>query len=197
MSGDHHHFASPAPAGLVALAMACFTFGSIHTGLVAGTAAPILGCWLIGGFVVQFTVALIELRDGHMTGGNVFLFFSAFFMLTAGLEMFVKTILVTNGIKFDGRLDGWAWMTLSIALTLWAPAYLKSVKSMTFLVAAVVPAAWIITLVDLGWIAKSYSMYDGYLLFIAGALGLYTASGMILNTAFGRTILPLGSPFSK
>ncbi|PKM78569.1 MAG: hypothetical protein CVU90_00810 [Firmicutes bacterium HGW-Firmicutes-15] len=195
MSGDHHHYASPGPAGLVALAMACFTFGAIHTGMVAGSAAPLLGCWLLGGFVVQFTVAVIELRDGHMTGGNVFLFFSAFFMLTTGLELILKTILAKNGMTADSHLDGWAWLTLSIALTLWSPAYLTSVKSMTFLVIAILPACWIITGVDIGYLPKTWSYYDGVFLFITGCFGLYTGAGMILNTAFGKTIIPLGKPF--
>ena len=70
-------WANPATAGLTALAIVCTCFFAILTGIVPHTAAPMLGCWMIGGFVVQFVVALIELRSGAMLGGNVFLLFSA------------------------------------------------------------------------------------------------------------------------
>jgi len=65
MSGNSS-WANPAPAGLVALAVACFTFYAILTGKVDGTAAPLLGCWIIGGFVVQLIVGLIELMEAQL-----------------------------------------------------------------------------------------------------------------------------------
>ena len=103
MSGNSS-WANPAPAGLVALAVACFTFYAILTGKVDGTAAPLLGCWIIGGFVVQLIVGLIELMEDAVTGGNIFLFFSAFFMLVGGLEFFVKVYSQKlTGIAVDTR----------------------------------------------------------------------------------------------
>jgi len=85
-----HSFATPAPAGLAALAVACFGFGAVFMGKVDLSGFPCLAAWLIGGFVVQYTTAVMELKDHNIPGGNVFLFFSAFFMLAAAISIFAK-----------------------------------------------------------------------------------------------------------
>ncbi|WP_066637083.1 acetate uptake transporter family protein [Desulfolucanica intricata] len=192
-----HDWANPAPAGLVALAMACFTFFALLTGRVDHSAIGLLGCWLIGGFVIQVIVGLIELKEGNSTGGNVFTYFSAFFMLVSGMEMLFKYFAGVYGWQIDARIDGWAWLPLAIALILWTPAYFKSPLSLLVAVLALDPAVLMISLMDMGVLAKTYSPIAGNLLFIAGIFGLYTASAIILNTAFGRTILPMGSPLVK
>lgn len=85
-----HSFATPAPAGLAALAVACFGFGAVFLGKVDISGFPLLAAWLIGGGIVQYTTAVMELKDHNITGGNVFLFFSAFFMFGAALSVFAK-----------------------------------------------------------------------------------------------------------
>jgi len=85
-----HSFATPGPAGLGALAVACFGFAAVFLGKVDLSGYPILAAWLIGGGIVQYTVAVMELKDHNITGGNVFLFFSAFFMFGAALSVFAK-----------------------------------------------------------------------------------------------------------
>jgi hypothetical protein len=85
-----HSFATPGPAGLGALAVACFGFGAVFLGKVDLSGFPLLAAWLVGGCLVQYTTAVIELKDHNITGGNVFLFFSAFFMLAAALSVFAK-----------------------------------------------------------------------------------------------------------
>lgn len=120
-----HAPANPGPAGLVALAMACFTFYAVHTGKVEGSAIPLLGIWLIGGFVVQVIVGVMELNHGNIVGGNIFTFFSAFFMLVTGLELIFKYFAGIYGWAVDARIDGWAWLALSIALITWTPGILS------------------------------------------------------------------------
>ncbi|MDI9570666.1 MAG: GPR1/FUN34/YaaH family transporter [Pseudomonadota bacterium] len=85
-----HSFATPAPGGLAALAVACFGFGAVFLGKVDISGFPLLAAWLVGGGIVQYTTAVMELKDHNITGGNVFLFFSAFFMFAAALSVFAK-----------------------------------------------------------------------------------------------------------
>ncbi|MCX5827732.1 MAG: hypothetical protein NTV58_07000 [Deltaproteobacteria bacterium] len=87
---QEHSFATPGPAGLAALAVACFGFGAVFMGKVDISGFPLLAAWLIGGCLVQYTTAVMELKDHNLTGGNVFMFFSAFFMLAAALSVFFK-----------------------------------------------------------------------------------------------------------
>lgn len=85
-----HSFATPAPAGLAALAVACFGFAAVFLGKADVSGFPLLSAWLLGGCLVQYTTAVMELKDHNITGGCVFLFFSAFFMLAAAISVFFK-----------------------------------------------------------------------------------------------------------
>lgn len=192
---EKHGWASPAPAGLVALGIACFTFYASLSGSVGPGAAPLMGCWLIGGFVIQFVVGVLELKEGNLTGGNVFLFFSAFFMLTGGLEMFVKFFASVNSWKLDARIDGWAWLVLLIILVFYAFAYYRQTAFvMNILVTLLTGAVFFIAFIDLQWIDGSVRMIPAYLLLVAGFVAIYMSAAIILNSAYEKSILPVGKP---
>lgn len=197
MSENSHGWATPAPAGLVALAMACFVFFALLTGNITPSAAGLMGIWLLGGFLVQILTGIIELKEGNIVGGNIFVFFGAFAMLVAGLELILKYFAAINGWKIDTHVDGWGWLPLAAALTLWAPAYLKSQKCMFGVVICLVPAVWIIALVDMGVWPHEMAPIAGWLFLAGGIFGIYTCAAVILNSSFGRTILPMGAPFIK
>lgn len=199
MSSHGGGWANPSPAGLVALAIACFTFFAVLTGRVEHSCVPLLGCWLIGGALVQFTVAVIELKEGATLGGNVFLFFSAFFMLTGGLEFFVKSYLSTvHGAPIDARIDGWAWMVLWFALWLWSYGYFKSpLWPAIILLDIAVPIVSLNDLKVLGDAAATWVPIAGWALFLTGIYALYVASCVVLNTEFGRTVLPVPGTLIK
>jgi len=190
-------WANPTPAGLVALAIACFCFFALLSGRVTSGALPLLGCWLIGGFVVQFIVGLVDLKSGNSTGGNTFIFFSAFFMLAGGLEFIVKYLAITMGFTLDAHIDGWAWVVLTAVLYLWTPAFFKSPLILTMIVLALDVALPFIALMDLGVIAKTFSVIPAWALLITGLLGIYLSSAIIVNTAFGRKVYPMPGPIIK
>ncbi len=195
---EHKGWATPGPAGLVALAVACFGFYAILSGTVKGTAAPVLGIWLLGGFVVQISVALIELKNGHVTGGNVFLFFSAFFMLVGGLEFIFKFFAAVNKWTVDYTMDGWLWLPLFITLILWTPAYLKeSPAVMSVVVMLLDIGVFFVTFMDMGVLGHHYAPIAAYFIVAAGFGALWVAAAIILNTAFGKTILPMPGPILK
>jgi len=197
MSEHENDWANPGPAGLTALAMACFIFFALLTGRTTAQGIGLMGIWLLGGFVIQIICGVMELLKGNTTGGNVFTFFSAFFMLATGLELIFKFFAVINGWKIDAHVDGWAWLALTLSLTLWTPAYFKSAKTMLLVVLLVLPALWIITFTDMGVWPKTLSPIAGWFLFVAGLTAIYTGAAIVLNTAFGRVILPIGAPLIK
>ena len=129
MSNTTHSFATPAPAGLGALAVACFGFGAVFLDQVTLAGYPLLAAWLIGGGIVQYTTAVIELKDHNITGGNVFLFFAAFFMFGAAVSVLSKFFIVfcikqglVSASIFDlGKykiVEGWCWMAGASFLTI-------------------------------------------------------------------------------
>ncbi|MBF0507640.1 MAG: hypothetical protein HQK57_01780 [Deltaproteobacteria bacterium] len=199
MSSQEHLFSNPLPAGLGALAMACFGFGAMLSGSVTHDAAPILAAWLIGGFFVQLVVAIIEFRDKNLPGANVFLVFSCIFMLTGALSVGAKYFLHRAGMPFDASIEGWLWLAISLWIYIMLPCFLKSPKILFILglflcvaLACLVSLDFGITL-GRGAIAKT----GAYSLFIAGSLAIYLAGAMSLNAHFGRQILPITAPFIK
>ncbi len=190
-------WSNPTPAGLVALAIACFCFFALLTGRVTGAAVPLLGIWLLGGFVVQLVVAIVDLKGGNTTGGNTFLFFSAFFMLVGGLEMLFKFQMANNNILLDARIDGWAWMVLTIVLLLWTPAFLKTPLVLSLIVFALNIALPFITLMDLEVLSADFAFIPAYALLAAGILGIYLSAAIIVNGAFGREVYPMPGPILK
>jgi len=184
-------WANPTPAGLVALAVACFCFFALLNGLVEKSAMPLVGCWLLGGFAVQLVVALADLKQGNHAGGNTFLYFSAFFMLVGGLEMFVKYNALTAGAPADARIDGFAWIPLTLALLLWTPAFMKPFSLLSLVVLALDVALPFITLLDLQVLPASFSAIPAYALLFAGLIALYLGAAQVVNTALGKTIYPV------
>ncbi len=198
-------WANPAPAGLVALAVACFTFCALNLGLVDAGAIPLLGIWLLGGFIVQLVVAIIELRESNILGGNVFTFFCAFFMFVTGASLLFKFWMSQIGIVLDTRIDGWAWIVLAVTLVTWMPAYVKNSSAPMALVVIVLSLVSVplTTIKDLGLLTnpETYATIStiiaiGFL--VAGCLAMYVATGTILNSTMGKEIVPMPGPlFAK
>lgn len=193
---ENHGWANPTPAGLVALAIACSTFSALMGGKITPGGLGLMGCWLFGGFIVQFVVAIIELKEGKTTGGNVFLFFSAFFMLTGALEMFFKYFAIKNGWPLEAHVDGYAWSVLFLILAFYTIAYLReSPLVMNILVLLLDVAVFFIATMDLGWLAAAtFKPITSNLLLLATGAAIYLSSAILLNTSFGRVVMPLGKP---
>ena len=184
-------WANPTPAGLVALAIACICFFALLTGRVDASAMPLVGCWLIGGFVVQLVVSLLDLKGRNHAGGNTFLFFSAFFMLVGGIAMLLKYQALQAGSPLDARIDGFAWCILAVSLILWTPAFFKSFNLLSLVILFVDIALPFVALTDLGVIPKDLAHIAGWSLLVAGLLAVYLCSALIVNQAFGRTVYPV------
>ncbi len=199
MSGNESGWANPAPAGLVALAVAEALFFASTGGHVSGTAAPLIGFWMLGGFVVQIIVALIELREGSMAGGNVFTIFAAFFMLVGAFEFTFKYFAGLNGWPIDATIDGYAWAVLAMALIIFTPTYLKETPALFGIFILIIDVGLtILALMDLHIIG-----HDPWLPIFANMclvntiLPLYLAAATVLGTTFGKSILPVGKPLIK
>ncbi len=193
MSDDTHSFITPAPAGLAALAVACFGFAAVFMGKVELGALPLLAAWLVGGGIVQFTVAVIELKDKNMTGGNVFLFFSAFFMFGAAISTMMKFLMLTGqfgDIQPDTVLEGYCWMAGAAFLTFVTPSYLKAPLPMLVIVLLVDVVLWMIVMLDLGMAGAGLRPVIGYLLLGAGWTALYMAGAIVNNKIMGRVVMP-------
>ena len=194
---EKKEWANPTPAGLVALAVACFCFFALLCGMVEKSAMPLLGCFLIGGFVIQFVVALLDLKSGNHSGGNTFLYFSAYFMLVSGAEMFLKYY----GAGLDTRIDGWAWMVLMLVVALWTPAFYKGPALLFLIVLVLNVAVPCIVVSDLKLFAPEisavFSKVAGCALLVCGLMGIYLSAALLVNATYGREVFKNPKPFYK
>lgn len=184
-------WANPTPAGLVALAVACVCFFAMLTGRIETSALPLVGCWLLGGFIIQVIVGILDLKGGNGTGGNTFLFFSAFFMLVGGLEMLLKYQAITAGAPLDARVDGYAWAILTVVLWLWTPAFCTKFTLLSVIILLLDIALPFIALTDLQLIAKDFGHISAWALLAAGIVAVYLSAGTVVNKAFGKKVYPL------
>lgn len=197
MKDQAHSFATPGPAGLGALAVACFGFGAVFLGKVEVSGLPLLAAWLIGGGVVQYTVAVMELKDHNLTGGNVFLFFSAFFMFGAALSVFAKFMMIKFGMSPHSVVEGWCWMAGAFFLTAVTPAYAKTPLFLLIIVVLLDIVLWFIFLLDMGIISAGFKPLIGWLLVLAGILAVYMVGAIVNNAAFGKVVIPMPGPVVK
>jgi len=194
-----HSFATPAPAGLAALAVACFGFAAVFLGKVVPEGLPLLAAWLVGGGIVQYTTAVVELKDHNITGGNVFLFFSAFFMFAAALSVFAKFMMIKFGMKPAVYVEGWCWMAGAAFLTIVTPAYFKGNKIICLLVVLLDVLLWLIVMLDMGIAADPvlFKNIVGWGLVAGGWMGIYLSGAVLCNTVYGKPIFPIPTPFVK
>ena len=193
MQNNHTNkeWANPTPAGLVALAIACACFFASLTGRVETSALPLIGCWLLGGFVVQFLVGILDLKSGNQAGGNTFMLFGSFFMLVGGIEMLIKYQAIIAGSPLDVRLDGYAWSVLAVVLIMWTPAFMKIFSLLSIVVLFIDIALPFIALIDLGVLPKSFAHIPAWALLAAAVVAVYLSAAQIVNQAHGRTVYPL------
>jgi succinate-acetate transporter protein len=179
--------ANPTPAGLAALAVACFLFFAMLSGAVGTDALPLIGAWLIGGFVIQLVTAWFDLKAGNNPGGNAFLFFACMFMLAGGIEMFLKYNAAKNGTPLDVTADGFAWLANTLVLWGWTPAFCRKFSLLSVVILLVDLALPFLALADLGVLPKGVTQISAYALLGAGIAAIILLSLMISRKPTQKT----------
>jgi hypothetical protein len=195
---EYRPWANPAPAGLVALALAVMLFYAMLQGLIDSSSNVYIGFWLLGGFIVQGVCGLIDLKEGALTGGNVFLFFAGFFMFAGGCIDILSYYANLYGWQMNALANGYAWIILSAALITWTPAYLKEApKVFSSLVLILDVFVVCVTLIKLEMASPAIISIASVMAFLAVFVAMYFAMAVIINGAWGRAVLPVGTPWIK
>lgn len=192
-------YANPMPAGLAALAMACFGFYALFTGKVSPSSAPILACWLVGGFVIQLVVALIEYKEKSLGGSNLFLVFANVFMLIGALSAATKTILRYHGIPFDPTIEGWMWIPVGVWVIMVTLSFLRAPKLLFIMGVFLCISVPFLILFEIGVQGDRalWASIAGHCVLIAAIIATYLGGAMVINGVYGKQILPMSTPFLK
>jgi len=186
--------ANPAPLGLAGFAATTFMLSMINTNLVSHLAlSGVLGLALAYGGIAQLIAGIWEFRTGNTFGAVAFCSYGAFwisfyFLVTVGLGGVPKT-------EIDSVIGLYLW-TWGIFTTLMFFASLRTTGAV-----AVVLLLLAITFIVLGIgnsaLAGSLSTTNGtiklggYLGILTAIAAWYTAIAAVLESTFGRTILPV------
>jgi len=105
--------------------------------------------------------------------------------------MFIKYNGAVSGVIIDARIDGFAWIALTIALILWTPAFCKTFGLLSLVILFLDAALPFIVLNDLKVLPASLLPIPAFSLLISGLIALYLSSALVVNTTYGRKIYPV------
>jgi uncharacterized protein len=185
-----HPYASAGPAGLMALAFFLGCLWPVATHQADHSLSSVLVVLGLAGGIIQLAAGIIELRNGMIMQGNILLAFSTFMFLGMG-ENLLKILQLMPADT--AAVDGWVFLVMGILMCgftvghLLAPfaAFLFMISTDLFFVPA---GLFFLTHKRIFWLIASWDLPFVIMLIT------WVVLGTVLNSLFGKTIIPLGKP---
>jgi len=197
-------WAPASPGGLVAVAAATSGLAALIGGLIVDphggpdggpgpdpTGFALMGCWLLGGAVIQIITAVLELKSGELLGGNTFLYLGGFMMFTGGIEMIMMYHIMAGGGKPNALLDGVIWSALSLVLWTWTPAYVKPFSLLSVIFILLDVALPTFALANLGVAPGLMTKVSAVCFALVALVAVYFSAAIIVNSTQGKKIYPM------
>lgn len=183
--------ANPAPWAVTAFATTSFMLGMYQTGLLNSAGLPIVlpATFFFGG-LVQIIVAIMEFSRGNLFAGAVFGTYGPFWVMFGAFETLYATSVPA------AQLSSATCLFLSVFAVI--TFYLAIASLRTDLVLTVI--IWLIFVglvllaIGAGAGASGITKAGGWVVLIFAVLAWYHAAGDIIESTFGRKILPFGPP---
>ncbi|HEV3033711.1 MAG TPA: acetate uptake transporter [Solirubrobacteraceae bacterium] len=179
--------ADPGPLGLAAFAMTTFVLSMFNANLVNEKGVPVvLGLALAYGGIVQLIAGLWEFRTGNTFGAVAFCSFGAFWISFWALNVFYAKQIGGNAGHAIG-LYLWAW---AIFTTYMAVAALRT-SGAVLLVFVLLAATFILLAIGADGLHKTVTHWGGYVGLATAAAAWYASFAAVVNSTFGRTVMPV------
>ncbi len=183
--------ANPAPWAVTAFATTSFMIGMYQTHLLnnAGISIVLPAAFFFGG-LVQIIVAIMEFTRGNLFAGAVFGTYGPFWVILGAFNT-----LYAAGVPAVQLNDA---TSLFLAVFAVISFYLAIASLRTDLVLTVI--IWLIfvglVVLSIGAGANSVDITEagGWIVLVFAVLAWYHAAGDIIESTFGRKILPFGPP---
>jgi len=181
--------ANPAPWAVTAFATTSFMLGMYQTGLLNSAGLPIVlpATFFFGG-LVQIIVAIMEFSRGNLFAGAVFGTYGPFWVMFGAFETLYATSVPAAQVSSATCL----FLAVFAVITF----YLAIASLRTDLVLTVI--IWLIfvglVLLSIGAGASSNGLTKagGWVVLVFAVLAWYHAAGDIIESTFGRKVLPFG-----
>ncbi|MDA8320774.1 MAG: acetate uptake transporter [Actinomycetota bacterium] len=183
--------ANPAPWAVTAFATTSFMLGMYQTGLLNSAGLPIVlpATFFFGG-LVQIIVAIMEFSRGNLFAGAVFGTYGPFWVMFGAFETLYATSVPAAQLGSATSL----FLAVFAVITF----YLAIASLRTDLVLTVI--IWLIfvglVLLSIGAGASSADLTKagGWVVLVFAVLAWYHAAGDVIESTFGRKVLPFGPP---
>ncbi|MBR3784807.1 MAG: hypothetical protein IKJ77_00140 [Firmicutes bacterium] len=185
-------FGDPSPVLTTIFATLCFCFWANTMGYFTEGATLAIGVLQLGVFVSYTCGGLILLRNGNAFGGNMFMVFATVFGGIAGLTHVIMSVLPAT-IPFCYQVCGLSFIVAGFLLLCMVPGmcYSSIADVISFLSGGLGVLAYGLT--GFGLAPASLNVFGAWMLFIDGAVGMYTVIGQ-MNGFLGLKPFPLGKP---
>jgi uncharacterized protein len=185
--------ADPGPLGLAAFAMTTFVLSMFNSNLVDEKGVPVvLGLALVYGGIVQLIAGIWEFRTGNTFGAVAFCSFGAFWISFWALNVFYAKQIGGNA----GHAVGvylWAW---AIFTSYMAVAALRT-SGAVLLVFVLLAVTFVLLAIGASGAHAAVTHWGGFFGLATAAAAWYASFAAVVNSTFGRTVLPvkpLGRP---
>lgn len=184
------------PLGLVGFATATFAAGSVIAGWwPQASMALVIPVLLIFGGIAQFVAAMWSYANADTLSATAFGAFGAFNVTFSIFFLMQHSGALGPAVSF-GPLAVWIACFAFIAFFLSLAALARSTGLFAVLLSLAVGYA----LLSAGYFAMqpgnttTVAHVGGWFLIVSATLAFYNATAVTLNSAFQRTVLPIGSP---
>jgi hypothetical protein len=182
--------ANPAPLGLAAFALTTFVLSVINANLVSGgDTGVVLGLALAYGGITQLLAGMWEFRAGNTFGAVAFSSYGAFWISFWALVTFNASGLANGDHAIALYLWAWAiftaYMTIGSLRVSGAVLVVFVLLTATFIFLAIgqndLPASGVDSMHKIG----------GYLGILTAIAAWYASFGAVVNSTFGKAVIPL------
>jgi len=179
--------ANPAALGLGGFALSTFILNLVNSGLVAGdTLAIVMPMALAYGGIAQFMAGMWEFRRNNIFGATAFSSFGAFWMGLAAFYFFTWANLIPEVPKEGVAIALIAWGIYTGYSTI---AALREPRAVTWVFITLTILFFLLAWGEFNPTVHTIAGYEGL---VCALIAWYASAGVLINSLFGRTILPLG-----
>ncbi|MEU1616515.1 acetate uptake transporter [Streptomyces sp. NPDC005722] len=178
--------ADPAPLGLAAFGVTTLMLGLFNAGVRPELAAAVLPTAFLCGGVVQLVAGVFELKQGGTFGGTAFSLFGAFWMSYAVYAHVIEPTLPPDDAHIATGVFALPWAVVAAYLTV------ATLRTTGVLLAVFVSATTTLIVLSVAEFADSdpARRAGGATGLVSAALALYGSFAGVINTTWGRHLIP-------
>lgn len=191
--------ANPSPLGLLGLAMvtlvACTQKLAI-TGGEAHSTALVIPWAIFLGATAQLMAGIYDFKHNNTFGATAFCGYALFWYAVAMTWMMQNGMFgMKAGLILDSKQLGFAFLGYFI-FTLYMTLGSMGTNKVLFIIFSLIDVLFLgLFMYTLGWGGHFFAQLAGYSELLISLVSFYGSAATVLNTHYGKTVLPVGKPF--